>query len=205
MKEIKSEKIVFIQIKPVVCAYVRVRACFCLDAHTCLSVLVSVRESVLLRAWTHLCTYVHACACTRVLICALLWACTLLCVLVCTYHLNAGVQFRQFGHACSPGRSSCPLDPSGLSGCPLPTPQPRVCSSCLAGGSAQRARVVWVRRKPGRVTRPDGRAALAGAVLLEAARGGLVSPSSLVRTVLLRWLRPLALWEACVPAAQEVQ
>lgn len=139
-----------------VCMYASV--CMHMRASVCLCLCVSV----------YCCVHVHICVYTRVLasvcISVLLWACTLLCAHVCIYHLNARVQFRQFSHSCSPGRSSRPLDLSGLSGCPLPTPQPGVCSTCPAGGSAQRARVLWVRRKLGLVTRPDGWAALAGAV-----------------------------------------
>ena len=112
------------------CVMLCVHVCVCarLDACVCLCVLTSVHKSACAAA----CVYVCACICVHV--CVLLWACTLLCVhvcvLMCIYHLNAGVQLRQFGHSCSPGRSSRPLDQSGLSGCLLPTLQSRVCSSC---------------------------------------------------------------------------
>lgn len=106
------------------CVCVHVCACVLLSGCTRVPECAYVCTSACAAACVYTSVYINACvcACICVHICVLLWACTLLCVLVCIYHLNAGVQFRQFGHACSPGRSSCPLDPSGLSGCPLPTP-----------------------------------------------------------------------------------
>lgn len=168
MKRIKSEKIghsvsqflsksrvcVFVCLCMFACTLLSVCICVPLCAYVCVSVCTAVcmYTSVYTHVCLHLCAYLYCCGHVH------------FCVHVCIYHLNARVQFRQFSHSCSPGRSSRPLDLSGLSGCPLPTPQPGVCSTCPAGGSAQRARVLWVRRKLGLVTRPDGWAALAGAV-----------------------------------------
>lgn len=173
------------------CVCVRVS---CLDAHTCLSVLVSVRERVLLRAWTHLCI-IRARVCLHP--CLFVYCCgrgTLLCVLVCIYRLECW-RFRQFGHACSPGRSSCPLTQVGCLAVRGPPPAPSLqqlpggwlSTASSSVGQKEAGPSDQTRREgvPGRGSAPGGRP------------GGLVSPSPLVCTVLLRWLWPCALGSLC--------
>lgn len=118
---------------------------------------MSVRERVLLRAWTHLCRYVHACACTRVLICVLLWAYTSVCARCIYRRLNAGVQLGVSWvmpavrkKLLSPG----PKWAVWLSAAHPPAPGlQQLPGGWLSTASLGSCGQKW---KPGRVTRPDG-------------------------------------------------